>query len=346
MADGRAGGEGRVWRYALGYFAAYAPYAAITKALSSDALEGVPRTSGLELVPIATLVSAIGMVVFLGVSGISRGVPLRRVAGVPVPRAITLASGACTAAIVVTTTLSYTFAGASIVLMMLLMRGGVLVIAPIVDTASGRRIRWYSAVGLVLSMLALADAIDPRDTSITIPAAIDVVVYLVAYFVRLRAMSQVAKRDDAANRRFFVEEQLVATPLAVAALAIAALVLPGEPGDALRRGWTSVAAGPALPWIIAVGLLSQGTGIFGALVLLDARESSFTVPVNRASSILAGVLATLALCGLLGGAPPDTGELVGAGLVLAAIAVLAVGPRLEARRARETPVVTRDDGGS
>ena len=319
---------GKVWLYALGYFAAYAPYAAITKALSSGTVEGVPRVSGLELVPIATLVSAIGMIAFLTLSGLLRTTPLRRIHGIPVPRPITLLSGACTAAVVVTTTLSYTFAGSSIVLMMLLMRGGVLVIAPIVDAASGRKIAWYSGTALVLSMLGLAGAIDPTQTEITIPAAIDVTVYLAAYFVRLRAMSQVAKRDDATNRLYFVEEQLVATPIAVVALALAAWLVPGETGAALARGWTAL-PGTTLAWIVVVGLLSQGTGIFGALVLLDARESSFTVPVNRASSILAGVIATLALWAMAAAAAPDPGELAGAALVLGAIGVLAIGPRMK-----------------
>ena len=76
---------GKVWLYALGYFAAYAPYAAITKALSSGTVAGVPRVSGLELVPIATLVSAIGMIAFLTLSGLLRTTPLRRIHGIPVP---------------------------------------------------------------------------------------------------------------------------------------------------------------------------------------------------------------------------------------------------------------------
>ena len=41
-------------------------------------------------------------------------------------------------------------------------------------------------------------------------------IYLAAYFVRLRAMSRLAKGAAGANRAFFVEEQLVATPLALA----------------------------------------------------------------------------------------------------------------------------------
>lgn len=78
-----------------------------------------------------------------------------------------------------------------------------------------------------------------------------------------------------------------------------------------------------------IGVLSQGTGIFGALILLDGRENAFCVPVNRASSVLAGVLASaaLAFAGLAQQLP--TSELLGAALVLGAIVALAI-PRRKA----------------
>ena len=53
-----------------------------------------------------------------------------------------------------------------------------------------------------------------------------------------------------------------------------------------------------------IGVLSQGTGIFGGLILLDRRENTFCVPVNRASSILAGVLASLSLAFFFGHRAP------------------------------------------
>ena len=83
-------------------------------------------------------------------------------------------------------------------------------------------------------------------------------------------------------------------------------------------------------------LCSQGTGIFGALVLLDARENTFSVPVNRASSVLAGVVATALFGGLMGGRALTSGEIVGAVLVVLAILTLSVGPMLA--RKPSTPV--------
>lgn len=49
--------------------------------------------------------------------------------------------------------------------------------------------------------------------------------------------------------------------------------------------------GRRLGGVIAIGVLSQGTGVFGALVLVDGRESAFCAPVNRASSVLAGLVS-------------------------------------------------------
>jgi len=92
--------------------------------------------------------------------------------------------------------------------------------------------------------------------------------------------------------------------------------------------WTS----PALPWAIVIGLLSQGTGVFGALVLLSPQENTDCVPVNRASNVLAGVLATVALAVVWGQRWPAMTEWVGAGLILGAIVSLSVPPIVERRR--------------
>jgi hypothetical protein len=213
--------------------------------------------------------------------------------------------------------------------MMLLMRGGVLIIAPIVDTLGHRRIGWASWVALALSIAAVAVATLRREALWVSAAAIaDAGIYLASYFIRLRFMGRLAKGDPGANRRYFVEEQLVATPVIFFTLGLVALLGPGELGAQLRHGFVGLGPSQAALTLV-IGLLSQGTGVFGALILLDARETSFCVPVNRASSILAGVLATVALGAFGLGGHLGAGELAGAGLVLGAIGVLAL-PRREA----------------
>lgn len=320
-----------IWLFAFGYFAAYVPYSALTKALSSGAL-GPGKLSGFSLLPVATAASAAGMFVTISLLGWWRHADHVDIAGLRLPRPgpWTFLSGLSTAAILLTTTLAYTFEGASIVFMMLLMRGGVLVIAPIVDLLSGRRVRWFSWVALALSLGALADALfGGSRLSITLAAALDVAVYLLGYFVRLRFMSHLAKGSVEANRKYFVEEQMVATPLALALLGVWAAAGVGEVARALRDGFLTVPTSAALGWVVVVGICSQGTGVFGGLVLLDPRENSFAVPVNRAASVIAGLLATWLAARFLGGASLGARDLAGAILVGLAIAALTLGPRFD-----------------
>lgn len=317
-----------IWTYAFGYFACYAPYTALTKAVTVGTFPGLTRqVDGFELLPITTLASLVGMLAFLSWMGWFRYARTRAVGpfAVPVPGLWTFLSGLCTACIIATTTLAYTFTGVSILFMMLLMRGGLLVIAPVVDVLSNRKVGWISGLALVLSIASLAVATLGRASlTITLVAIVDVLVYLASYVVRLRLMSRMAKskvREDAI--RYFVEEQMVATPAIVVALAVVALIGHGETMLRVRSGFTDIWSSGAVVAGIVIGLLSQGTGVFGGLILLDARENSFCVPVNRASSVLAGVLSSVVLTALTNAPPLPAREWMGAGLIVAAIAVLA-----------------------
>ncbi len=336
-----------IWGFAFGYFACYAPYSALTKALSKGLLPGMESAiPGFALLPSTTIASLVGMIAFLAIL-LGTGGRFRAAAGArafPHPGTWTFLSGLCTAMIIGTTTLAYTFKE-SIVFMMLMMRGGVLIIAPLVDALSRRKVKWYSWVALALTVIGLIPPVAVKMIQehektgslglvISLGALLDVVLYLGSYFVRLRFMSRLAKSEDPnARLRYFVEEQMVATPAIVFALAMVALFSPslGAGAEEVRAGFTGFTTwGWAIGGTaILVGLLSQGTGIFGGLILLDKRENTFCVPVNRASSVLAGVLASVILLGA--GQKIDPWELLGASFVIAAIVVLSVPPLLAKR---------------
>ncbi|MCB9614773.1 MAG: hypothetical protein H6722_20230 [Sandaracinus sp.] len=131
--------HGSIWLYAFLYFACYAPYTALTKALSSGMI-GDP-IAGPSLLPLSSMASLVVVALFLGGTGWWRFATQRKLGrrSIPVPTRWTALSGLCSAVILTTTTLAYTFEGVSIVFVMLLMRGGVLVIAPIVDALSGAK---------------------------------------------------------------------------------------------------------------------------------------------------------------------------------------------------------------
>jgi hypothetical protein len=326
-----------IWWFAFGYFACYAPYSALTKALSTGSLTGgAGAIDGVTLLPVSAAASMVGMFVSITLLRWWRFANHATVLGrrIPWPRWRTLASGMCTAVILTTTTLAYAFEGVSIVLAMLLMRGGLLVMAPVVDWMSGRSVKRASIVVLALSMAALVAGLSSGAAfSLSIAAGIDVALYLAAYFVRLRIMSGMAKSADAAtNTSYFVEEQMVATPVVVLVVTLWAFARSGPVAEALHRGIVDVPLSAAAPMVVLLGLFSQGTGVFGGLVLLDKRENTFTIPVNRASSIMAGLVATAALWALIDAKPPGSGELVGAVLILCAIAVLSWDSLKSARR--------------
>ena len=310
----------------------------MTKAITSGLLEGMSGPiPGLVLLPTTVIASLVGMFTFITAMKWWRFAGHKQVGGlsVPCPGPWTFFSGICTAAIIATTTLAYTFEGVSIVFMMLLMRGGVLVIAPIVDFVSKRHVRWFSWVALGLSLGALVTASFAKSSlALTAVAGIDVAFYLGGYFVRLRFMSRLAKSDDPdMTKRYFVEEQMTATPVLTLLLIGTAFLGSGELAALLRRGFEEFPSSGYMTHAILIGLLSQGTGIFGGLILLDRRENTFCVPVNRASSILAGVLASFSLYVFVGKTPPGSTELFGASLVIAAIIVLSVPGIVQRRRA-------------
>lgn len=320
-------GHVSIWWWAFGYFAAYAPYSALTKMLSDGKLGA--KVPGNSILPLSTFTSMLAMVIFLVATGWWRSAGRRQVGSwqVPVPTIWTALSGLCGATILTTTTLAYTISGVSIVFMMLLLRGGMLAMAPIVDAISGRKVQWVSWVATGLTLSSLLVTLIGRDESFALPlvAILDVTAYLAAYFVRLRFMSKLAKSTSVeVTRRYFVEEQLVSTPAAFLALVVLALIGHYPALLEIRRGFTELPFTAQVVWPPLIGFLSQGTGIFGALVLLDARENSFSVPVNRASSLLAGVVATLTLWASGLGKALDWREAIGAGLVISAIVVLSV----------------------
>ncbi len=341
MAEGAAK-NGRwdlgIWGLAFGYFAAYAPYSALTKAITNGLLPyHHERIDGISLVPMTVISSFLAMLVFLTAKGWWGYAGTRRVFGrdIPFPSIWTTLSGLCSATIIVTTTLAYTFEGVSIVFIMLLMRGGVLMIAPMVDLVARRPVRWFSWVGLLLSLVAVVVADRGGDVRLTFACGVNVLAYLAGYFVKLQVMSRRAKSaDENANVRYFVEEQLVSTPALLIFLASLALIDRGHVMHLVREGFTTFPKKGVLPEAFAIGVLSQGTGIFGGLILLDRRENTFCVPVNRSSSILAGVVASFSLAWLFGNRLPGFFELLGAAMVIGAILFLTIPPMIEKARER------------
>ena len=314
-----------IWALALGYYISYTPYSGLTKALSSGLLTKGP-IAGPVLLPISAIATGIGMLGFITAMGWWKYAGRREFFGVqvPFPRRLTFLSGICMATIMGTTTLAFTFGGLSIVLVLVLLRGGTLIIAPIVDRIVGRRVRWFSWTAMFVSLAAVLTALSEASTyTLTLAAVIDVAAYLAAYFFKLQFMSRLAKSDEReATLRYFVEEQMVASPLLVITLVVLSLIGAGDVMLGFRAGLTTFVTTPGAFFAALVGLSYAALCICTTLIFLDRRENTFCVPMHCGSSMLSGFTAAAILAYFFSQSAPTAAQNISAGFIAVALAFL------------------------
>ena len=196
----------------------------------------------------------------------------------------------------------------------------------------GRRVRWYSWIALGLVAVGLIITIHARGgLYLPVLAIVTIVLYTLGYLLRLLMMTHVAKSGDTrASKGYFVEEQLVAIPLALAGLALLSIFHLGDQGNQLEFGFVRVWASAQLPYLVVLAALLFFISIFAVMILLDRRENTFCVPFERSASILAGLAATYVLAAMNLGALPSDAEVGGAVLLILAIALLSLAPRFTA----------------
>ena len=317
----------RIWWLALGYFAFYAPYAAFIKVTTTGLWPGVPGpVSGFRLLPGVVISTAVLLPLIVSLAGWWEHAGHRRVLGlsVPFPRPLVLLSGFGTAIIIGTTTLIFTFPGVSIVFALVLMRGGVLIMGPIVDGLFKRRVRWFSWAAFGITVLAILVAItDVSNYRVSLVTAMIIVAYLSGYLLRLPSLTRLAKAEDRIiTRSYFVEEIVVAMFFLVAIPAIFALIGQGELMMELRHGFAGFfTSSTTLPALI-IGAFYACLYCFGTHIYLDCRENTYCIPLNRCSSLLAGFFASYGLTLFFGLKPPSPAQLESAGILVIALLFL------------------------
>src|ERR1041385_1623478 len=136
-------------------------------------------------------------------------------------------------------------------------------------------------------------------------------------------MTRLAKTQDRATTlRYFVEEQMVASPLLVLALATLALVGAGDLMLAFRTGLTSFVLSPAAMYAALVGFCYAALCICTTLIFLDRRENTFCVPMHCGSSMLAGFTASAFLGYLYNQSGTTMVQTVSAGFIVIALGLL------------------------
>ena len=320
------------------YFVSYIPNIILTR-LATTGIHperGRPLT-GLETLPASLIVNLVLTYLFIWLSGWHRDAHGVNIGGarLPVPTKYTALSGIGTALVLFTVPLSFTFTDVSIPFIQLLMRGDILVIAPLVDFMFGRRVRWYSWTALVIVAVALTFVVHQRGGFHLPPLAIaTVVLYTVGYFLRLAVMTRISKSGDADSvRGYFAEEKLIALPMSVVALAAVSFMGLGSQADELTWGFTRAWSDPVFMLLAGGGFTLTIISVFAAIILLNPRENSYCVPLERSSSLLAGLAAAYVLHAFWNQPLPTGSELIGAILLLAAIVLLTVAPHFSRKPA-------------
>lgn len=310
-----------VWLFALGLVVFYTPYAGLAKAVTAGILPGIPKgLVGFEILPAAILGTVVTIPLIITLLGWWKyALPVTS------PRAIAL-SGLGLALIIGSTTVAYTFQGISIVLALLLMRGGLLITGPITDAVFGRRVRWFSWAALGVSFAALlVSLLAAKDHSLPLLAALNLAAYLSGYVMRTPCMTKIAKvRDPEVARRYYVQEVIVTITLLPLIPAVMALFGIGPVSLALRRGFTTfwTAHPAAVVPVVLVGVFYGCHNIFGTHIYLDRRENTFTIPLFCGASFLAGYSAVFLLSRFYALPAPPTSQLISSAMIISALLLL------------------------
>ncbi|WDE08026.1 low molecular weight phosphatase family protein [Thalassomonas viridans] len=323
-----------IWLLALGYFAFYIPYSALIKALSSGLLANLGVSGSAQIlapsaflpwVLLGTVLTMPLIIYALGWYAFFNGENNRfRRQNLFTINRWAVGSGLAFAVIIATTTLAYSFVGVSIVFALLLMRGGVLVMSPLVDHFSGRQVHWYSWGGLMLSLFAVALALAQAGEYQLAPLVLlNLAAYLGGYIFRLRQMSHYAKdAQESVNRQFFVQENTVAM-LALLIFAALTLVFHLSRGQVTFTDYIALMVSSKVIYpAMLIGFFYGILGIFGSLIYLNRRENTFAIPVNRCASLLSGVCASLILYFFFAGQSPSSVQLISAFTICLALFVM------------------------
>jgi drug/metabolite transporter (DMT)-like permease len=315
-----------IWALALGYFLSYVPYSGLAKAATSGLLTRGLRIPASELLPSAAVSTAVAIFLFITIMGWWQHGRKRRVFGLNVlfPRRQTFISGIGFAAIIVTTTLAYSFSGVSIILALVLMRAGTLMMSPIIDRFFHRRVRWFSWAGLILSLIAVVISLnDTHNYQLSTAVLINLAIYLAGYAVRIPNMTRIAKTGERKIAfGYFVEEQAVAMPLLVLAPLAMAAIGRGDVANHLRFGFAHLFSGPSTLFGWAIGLFYAALGIFLSFIYLDRRENTFCMPLFACSSLLSGIVASYLLAWWFRGPTPSRILMSSACLLITALLVM------------------------
>ena len=219
----------------------------------------------------------------------------------------TRAAGLCSVLILVSSTAGYALPAVSLVLPLLLNKGGVLAMAPILDRRRGVMVTPRAWLVLALAVCGMLCGVVPGLLTATAPTLLALglsATYLLGYVGKLSIIG-----GQKGNPTFLREEMSVTTVAALPVAVLLGFLLSPAPVAALATSLHN-------PWVYVAGLASQGCGFYGGMLLMRQAPHSLCVPLNRSAAVLAGLLASCAL-----GRWPSRWEIFGAVVMTVALAV-------------------------
>jgi len=358
MTDARAtaGDTRSLVQLCGGYFGAYVLTGVLVKYFTS--LREVPMSDMAYLVNNTLGSNLFALLVIVAAGWIRlRSNQMRRLGPFTVPSEIVyiIPSGICTAVVIPTTTLMYSLP-MSVMVAMVIMRGSVIVISRAVDAIQIRQGILKKQVypeenwAVVFALLAVAtnvvlipiaelvglDIGAPDDAFAFIESPFALVVmglYISAYAIRIYVMNYFkntrGKGVPLDNKGFFAIEQLAATVTMVVVVAIVMASGSSDPRvvelDRAVKGLDPVA--------ILAGVPYGAVAFFSVFIFMfKGRTATFAGLVNRLTSLLGGVAATLLLAGIFGLPWPSLQDWISVLFIGISVAFLA---RAERRRTAE-----------
>lgn len=353
----KSSSTGRLLQLCAGYFIFYV----ITGVAVKWFLSGEPGYPGLQGMEYLAYNTAGGTLMATTVVLVLRWYRLDSVGktkflGIEMPLELPyiVASGLCTAVVVPTTTLLYSFKGISVMVAMVIMRGSVILIGRVVDAIQIKKgilkktVYMEENIAMVLALLAVAlkifsgDGRGGESPFKSLPVMIVFGSYITAYSFRIYIMNYYknTRRADTKknnNKAFFAIEQISST-LTLIFITLGVLVFVKVTGFTGSRitPFVSAVTSPDMEWAPWAFLAGIGFGIVAFfsvfLFMFKGRTATFAGLVNRLTSLVAGTTATLLFAFAFNGRYPVVIDWVSLVFILAAVGFMA---RAEKKRKRE-----------
>ncbi len=324
----QAGSSATLALFAFLYFALYALFGLMLKVFQSPAAAGYPGMTDIEFLVYSTAGSTL---VCLSVIFGGRWWKAKW------SRAELLyigAAGTFTAFVIPTTKLMYSLP-ISVMVAMILMRGGIIVLSRLVDAVlirqgvSRKWVRWEENLAVALAVTAMSLNVfyaQEGDFAFltSVPALSILGIYLVSYGLRLYWMNYFKFTRSAAHsadkKNYFAVEQLAASFWIFGFVGLS-LALPIPGGEGVAKAITS----PHPSWFPALlAGIPFGIGAFFSafLFLFEGRTATFSGLANRLASLLAGTTSTLLFWLFYGGKFPKGQDWIALALILLAVILL------------------------